>query len=63
MASILMICVLPIYHAYDLNDPTLLQIKQALDNKELAIALFYISRFLSGYSAGNCRYSFFNYIH
>ncbi|CAF1255973.1 unnamed protein product [Adineta ricciae] len=52
MASILMICALPIYHGYDLNDPTLLQIKQALDNKELAIALFYISRFLSGYSAG-----------
>ncbi|UJR29332.1 hypothetical protein I4U23_010544 [Adineta vaga] len=52
VASILMICTLQMYHAYDLDDPTLLQIRNALENKDLAIGLFYVSRFLSGCSAG-----------
>ncbi|CAF1101965.1 unnamed protein product [Adineta steineri] len=52
VASILMIFTLEIYHGYDLGDPSLLAIKKALENKNFAISLFYISRFLSGWSAG-----------
>ncbi|UJR29378.1 hypothetical protein I4U23_010590 [Adineta vaga] len=52
VASILMISTLLIYHANNLNDPNLLDIQLALQNKDLAISLFYLSRFLSGWSAG-----------
>ncbi len=52
VASVLMIIPLEIYHAYTKGDPDRLQIIQALQNKNIAVALLYISRFLSGWSAG-----------
>lgn len=52
VASIFMICTLEIYHAYDLDDPSLDTINKALQNKDLAISFFYLSRFLSGWCAG-----------
>lgn len=51
-ASILMAITLIIYSAFDQGDPDLFTIAQALQNKEIAIALLYLSRFLSGCSAG-----------
>jgi hypothetical protein len=52
VASVLMIIPLEIYHAYTKGDPDRMQIIQALQNKDIAVALLYISRFLSGWSAG-----------
>ena len=52
VASILMVCTLEIYHGYDLGDPSLDTIKKALQNMNLAISVFYLSRFLSGWCAG-----------
>ena len=52
VASILMIFTLEIYHGYDQGDPSLSAIKIALQYKDFGIGLFYISRCLSGWSAG-----------
>ena len=51
-ASILMVVTLNVYSAFDQGDPDLATIARALENKEIAIALLYLSRFLSGCSAG-----------
>ncbi len=47
-----MIITLEIYHGYTKSDPDRLTIINALENKDIALALLYISRFLSGWSAG-----------
>jgi hypothetical protein len=52
VASASMIVTLLIYHGYTTGDPDLITIMNALQNKDIAIALLYISRFLSGWSAG-----------
>ncbi|CAF1182578.1 unnamed protein product [Adineta ricciae] len=52
IASILMIIPLYIYHGYTRGDPDRKTIRETFEYKEIAIALFYISRFLSGLSAG-----------
>ncbi len=52
MASILMIITLEIYHGYTKGDPDRVTIINVLENKGIAVALLYISRFLSGCSAG-----------
>jgi hypothetical protein len=52
MASVLMIIPLDIYHGYTRGDPTRAAIILALENKDIAITLLYLSRFLSGWSAG-----------
>ena len=52
VASILMIITLEIYHGYTRGDPDLQTISRTLQNKDTAITLLYISRFLSGWSAG-----------
>jgi hypothetical protein len=52
IASILMIITLEIYHAYTIGDPDRITINNALENKDIAVVLLYISRFLSGWSAG-----------
>lgn len=57
VASILMIITLYIYHGYETNDPDESTISRAIKNKGAAIALFYISRFLSGFSAGIYTYT------
>ncbi|CAF4499288.1 unnamed protein product [Rotaria socialis] len=54
VASIFMIITLYIYHGYEINDPDQESIDKAIKNKDVAIAFFYISRFLSGFSAGMC---------
>ncbi len=52
MASFLMIIALEIYHGYDKGDPSLATISQVLQFKNVAIVSLYLSRFLSGCSAG-----------
>lgn len=52
LASILMIIPLYIYHGYSAGEPTPAMIKKTMEYKEIAIGLLYISRFLSGWSAG-----------
>ena len=52
VASVLMIIPLEIYHGYDRGDPLPIAIVNALENQDLAITLFYLSRFLSGWGAG-----------
>jgi len=52
MASVLMIMTLEIYYAYDKNDPTRAEIIQVLQSKDVAVTFLYVSRFLSGCSAG-----------
>jgi len=52
MASILMIVTLVIYHGYTKGDPDRLTIMNVLENKDIAVIFLYISRFLSGWSAG-----------
>jgi len=52
LASILMIIPLEIYNGFTKGDPSLPVIMKALQNKDIAIALLYTSRFLSGWSAG-----------
>ncbi|CAF1206134.1 unnamed protein product [Adineta steineri] len=54
LGSILMIIPLLIYHGYTRGDPDQNTINRVLENKDIAIALLYISRFLSGWSAGMC---------
>ncbi|CAF3400833.1 unnamed protein product [Rotaria socialis] len=54
VASILMIITLEIYYGYTDGDPDLLTIVRTLRNKNVAVALLYISRLLSGWSAGMC---------
>lgn len=53
-ASILMIMTLKIYYGGANGDPDQLTIIRTLENKNIAIALLYISRLLSGWSAGKC---------
>lgn len=53
IASILMIITLYIYHGYEKEDPTQETIDKSLKHKGVAIAMFFISRFLSGFAAGN----------
>lgn len=51
VASILMIITLYIYHGYETNvDKS--KMDEASKNKTIAVILLYISRFLSGFSAG-----------
>ncbi|CAF1017079.1 unnamed protein product [Rotaria sp. Silwood1] len=52
IASVLMIIPLEIYHGYDQGEPSPTSIRNALQMKDVAITLFYISRFLSGWAAG-----------
>lgn len=52
VASLLMIITLVIYHGYTIGDPDLETIANVLKNKDIAVILLYISRFLSGWSAG-----------
>ena len=52
VASVLMIITLEIYHGYTKGEPDQLAISQALENKNTAVILLYVSRFLSGWSAG-----------
>ena len=52
IASVLMIITLAIYHGYTTDDPDPLTIYETLKNKDVAVVLLYISRFLSGWSAG-----------
>ena len=47
-----MIITLYIYHGYDKEEPTQEVVDKALKNKNGAIALLFISRFLSGFAAG-----------
>ncbi|CAF4077615.1 unnamed protein product [Rotaria sp. Silwood2] len=54
VASIFMIITLYIYRGYDTDDPDQTTIHRATKNKDVAISFFYISRFLSGFSAGMC---------
>jgi hypothetical protein len=51
-----MIVTLEIYHGYTKGDPNRLTIKNAIENKDIAVAFLYISRFFSGWSAGNIHY-------
>ena len=48
-----MIVTLAIYHGYTRGEPDPMTIRKTLQNKDTALALLYISRFLSGWSAGN----------
>ncbi len=52
MASFLMIITLEMYHGYDKGDPSRERIFQVLQFKDIAVICLYISRFLSGCSAG-----------
>ena len=52
IASVLMIIPLEIYHGYTRGDPNRAEIIDALENKDIAIGLLYLSRFFSGWSAG-----------
>ncbi len=52
MASFLMIIALEIYHSYDKGDPSRETIAQVLQFKDVAVISLYLSRFLSGCSAG-----------
>lgn len=53
LASILMIITLYIYHGYDKDEPSQQEVvDEALKHKNAAIALLFISRFLSGFAAG-----------
>ncbi|CAF3337814.1 unnamed protein product [Rotaria sp. Silwood1] len=54
VASIFMIITLYIYRGYETDDPDQTTIDKATKNKDVAISFFYISRFLSGFSAGMC---------
>ena len=54
MASGLMVITLYIYHGYEVNNLTRDIIDQVMENKNIAIVLLYMSRFLSGCSAGEC---------
>ena len=54
IASFLMIIALEMYHAYDQGDPSRKRISQVLQFKDIAVACLYLSRFLSGCSAGKC---------
>ena len=47
-----MIITLEIYYGYTRGDPDLPTIVDTLANKDTALTLLYISRFLSGWSAG-----------
>ncbi len=47
-----MIIPLEIYNGFTKGDPSQTVIMKALQNKDIAIALLYTSRFLSGWSAG-----------
>ena len=47
-----MIIPLYIYHGYTRGDPDRRTLRNTFEYKEIAISLFYISRFLSGLSAG-----------
>jgi hypothetical protein len=58
IASVLMIITLEIYHGYTKGDPDQLTIIETLKNKDTAVVLLYISRFLSGWSAGKSNHSF-----
>ena len=58
-ASILMILALKIYHGYTNCNLDQSVINNVLKNKNLAIGLLYLSRFLSGWSAGNYEYPLF----
>lgn len=53
VASILMIITLEIYHGYTKGDPNLSIIRETIKNRDIAMTLLYISRFLSGWSAGS----------
>jgi hypothetical protein len=55
-----MITTLEIYHAYAEGDPNQLMIINALKNKDIAVVLLYISRLLSGWSAGKYDKSMLN---
>lgn len=52
LASVFMIITLYIYHGYEKDVPDQAAFDQATKNKNAAISLLYISRFLSGFSAG-----------
>jgi hypothetical protein len=52
VASILMIITLYIYYGYETGYPDQATVDKARKNKDIAITLFYISRFLSGFAAG-----------
>ncbi|CAF1395690.1 unnamed protein product [Adineta ricciae] len=54
VASILMVIPLEIYNGYKKGDPDRNEINYALENKDIAVAILYISRFLSGWSSGLC---------
>ncbi|CAF1201470.1 unnamed protein product [Adineta ricciae] len=54
IASVFMIITLYIYHGYEKADPNQETIDKARKHKDVAIAFFYISRFLSGFAAGMC---------
>ncbi|CAF1094260.1 unnamed protein product, partial [Didymodactylos carnosus] len=54
VASVLMILTLYIYHGYEPLDPDNDEANKGKKNMHAAIALFFISRFLSGFSAGQC---------
>jgi len=60
IASVLMIITLEIYHGYTKGDPDQLTIIETLKNKDTAVVLLYISRFLSGWSAGKSNHLFQN---
>ncbi len=47
-----MIITLYIYHGYETGHPNQATIDKATKNKDAAITIFYISRFLSGFAAG-----------
>ncbi len=55
-----MIITLEIYHGYTKGDPDQLTIIETLKNKDTAVVLLYISRFLSGWSAGKSNHLFQN---
>ncbi|CAF1564393.1 unnamed protein product [Rotaria sp. Silwood1] len=54
VASILMMITLEIYHGYTEGDPDQSMIRHTLEHKDIAICFLYISRLLSGWSAGMC---------
>lgn len=51
-----MIITLYIYHAYETNVPDQAAMENATKNKNVAISFLYISRFLSGFSAGSSQW-------
>jgi hypothetical protein len=60
LASTLMIITLEIYYGYTTGDPDLSMISSTLENKDIAVLLLYVSRFLSGWSAGKYEHYFEN---